>query len=67
MVAHAVSRWWLSPLVVLVMALLVASSELDEIVAVSDRVAVLRDRRKVGEIVGDDITRENIIRTIAGG
>jgi monosaccharide-transporting ATPase len=49
------------------LALLVASSELDEIVAVSDRVAVLRDRHKVGEIVGDDITRENIIRTIAGG
>ena len=49
------------------LALLVASSELDEIVAVSDRVAVLRDRQKVGEIVGDDITRENIIRTIAGG
>jgi monosaccharide-transporting ATPase len=49
------------------LALLVASSELDEIVAVSDRVAVMRDRHKVGEIVGDDITRENIIRTIAGG
>jgi monosaccharide-transporting ATPase len=49
------------------LALLVASSELDEIVAVSDRVAVLRDRRMVGEIVGDDITRENVIRTIAGG
>jgi simple sugar transport system ATP-binding protein len=49
------------------LALLVASSELEEIVAVSDRVAVLRDRRKVGEIVGDEITRENIIRTIAGG
>jgi len=49
------------------LALLVASSELDEIVAVSDRVAVLRDRHKVGEIVGDDITRENIVRTIAGG
>ena len=32
------------------MALLVASSELDELVAVSDRIAVLRDRRKVGEI-----------------
>ena len=44
-----------------------ASSELDELVAVSDRVAVLRDRQKVGEIAGDDITRENIIQTIAGG
>ena len=48
------------------LALLVASSELDELVAVSDRIAVLRDRRKIGEIAGDDITRENIIRTIAG-
>ncbi len=49
------------------LALLVASSELEELVAVSDRIAVLRDRRKVGEIAGNDITRENIIRTIAGG
>ncbi len=49
------------------MALLVASSELDELVAVSDRVVVLRDRHKVGEMAGDDITRENIIHMIAGG
>jgi galactofuranose transport system ATP-binding protein len=49
------------------LALLVASSELDEIVAVSNRVAVLRDRQKVGEITGDAITREAIIHTIAGG
>ncbi len=49
------------------LALLVASSELDELVAVSDRVAVLRDRQKVAEMAGDDITRENIIQTIAGG
>jgi hypothetical protein len=28
---------------------------------------VLRDRRKVGEIAGSDITRERIIQTIAGG
>jgi len=48
------------------LALLVASSELDELVAVSDRVAVLRDRQKVGEMAGDDITRQNIIQTIAG-
>lgn len=47
------------------LALLVASSEFDELVAVSDRVAVLRDRNKVAEISGDDITRENIINTIA--
>jgi galactofuranose transport system ATP-binding protein len=47
------------------LGLLVASSELDEIVAVCDRVAVLRDRRKVGEITGEDVTQEKIIRTIA--
>jgi simple sugar transport system ATP-binding protein len=48
------------------LALLVASSELDELVAVSDRVAVLRDRHKIGEISGADITRDNIIHMIAG-
>ena len=47
------------------MALLVASSELDELVVVSDRIAVLRDRKKIGEIARDDINRETIIRTIA--
>ena len=48
------------------LALLVASSELDELVAVSDRIAVLRDRRKVGEIEERDINRQTIIDTIAG-
>ncbi len=47
------------------LALLVASSEFDELVAVSDRVAVLRDRNKVDEISGEQITRENIINSIA--
>ncbi len=48
------------------LALLVASSELDELVAVSHRVIVLRDRHKVGEITGADVTRDRIIQTIAG-
>ena len=48
------------------LALMVASSELDELVAVSDRIAVLRDRRMIGEIGSGEITRETIIRTIAG-
>jgi simple sugar transport system ATP-binding protein len=48
------------------LALLVASSELDELVAVSDRIEVLRDRRMIGEIASGDVTRETIIRTIAG-
>ena len=48
------------------LALLVASSELDELIAVSHRIVVLRDRKKVGEIRGADATRERIIQTIAG-
>jgi simple sugar transport system ATP-binding protein len=48
------------------LALLVASSEINEIVAVADRVAILRDRSKVGELVGQDVTRDAIIKTIAG-
>ena len=49
------------------LALLVASSEIDELVAVSDRVAVMRDRKKAGELSGDSISRDTILRTIAGG
>jgi simple sugar transport system ATP-binding protein len=49
------------------LALLVASSELDELVAVSHRIVVMRDRKKAGEIAGDGISRDNIIHMIAGG
>jgi len=48
------------------LALLVASSEIDELVAVADRISVLRDRHKIGEISGADITRDHIIHMIAG-
>ncbi|WP_417669739.1 sugar ABC transporter ATP-binding protein [Roseibium sp.] len=47
------------------MALLVASSELEELVAYSTRVIVLRDRRQVSELTGDEITTANIVRAIA--
>ncbi|MBR9763045.1 MAG: sugar ABC transporter ATP-binding protein [Rhodobacteraceae bacterium] len=47
------------------MALLVASSELEELVAYSTRVVVLRDRRQVGELTGDQITPSNIVAAIA--
>jgi galactofuranose transport system ATP-binding protein len=46
------------------MALLVASSELEELVAYSTRVLVLRDRRHVAELTGDDITTANIVDAI---
>jgi simple sugar transport system ATP-binding protein len=47
------------------LALLVASSELEEIVAFADRVAVMRDRDKVSELSGESITQDNIIEAIA--
>ncbi|MGH9915472.1 MAG: sugar ABC transporter ATP-binding protein, partial [Pyrinomonadaceae bacterium] len=47
------------------MALLVISSEIDEIVAYSTRVVVLRDRVHRGELSGDDITTSNIMQMIA--
>ncbi|MCD9149064.1 sugar ABC transporter ATP-binding protein [Pseudophaeobacter flagellatus] len=47
------------------MALLVASSEMEELVAYSNRVIVLRDRTQVKELVGEEITSDNIIRAIA--
>ena len=47
------------------MALLVASSELEELVAYSSRVIVLRDRRQVSELTGSRITAQNIVHAIA--
>ncbi|HEY1406129.1 MAG TPA: sugar ABC transporter ATP-binding protein [Spirochaetota bacterium] len=49
------------------MAILFISSELEEVVRVSNRVAVLRDRQKVSEIEGDEINEQTIMHTIAGG
>jgi galactofuranose transport system ATP-binding protein len=47
------------------MALLVISSELDEVVAYSDRVVVMRDRAMVAELTGDDIAPDSIVTAIA--
>lgn len=48
------------------MALVFISSELEEVVRDSHRVIVLRDRQKIGELTGDDIRLNNIMRLIAG-
>ncbi len=48
------------------LAILFISSELDEVVRNSDRVLVLRDRRKIGELAGDEINTAAIMRQIAG-
>ncbi len=49
------------------MAVLFISSELEEVINCSDRVAVLRDRSKVTELAGDAIEESNIMRMIAHG
>ncbi|MDH4440565.1 MAG: sugar ABC transporter ATP-binding protein [Rhizobium sp.] len=47
------------------LALVVISSELDEIVSYSSRVVVMRDRQMVAELHGADITPGVIVQTIA--
>ena len=47
------------------MAILFISSDLEETVRNSHRVVVLRDRRKVAELCGEEITEHNIMHAIA--
>ncbi|MDR2137296.1 MAG: sugar ABC transporter ATP-binding protein [Synergistaceae bacterium] len=47
------------------LAVLFISSELDEVARCCERVAVLRDRRKIGEFSGDEVRVENIMGAIA--
>ena len=47
------------------MSVLIISSEIDELVAVADRVMVLRDRRFVAELDGPRVTGDEIMRAIA--
>jgi monosaccharide-transporting ATPase len=47
------------------LAILLISSELEEIVRTSQRVVILRDRKKVGELVGDAISEHAIMQQIA--
>jgi simple sugar transport system ATP-binding protein len=48
------------------LAVLFISSEMDEVVRVSDRIVVLRDRRKVGELPGDS-SEQAVYQLIAAG
>jgi len=48
------------------MAFLFTSSELEEVVGTSDRVLVMRDRRMVNELDGDEVTEPAIMQAIAG-
>lgn len=49
------------------MATLFISSELDEVVRTCSRVAVLRDRVKIGELSGAEVDESSIVHTIAKG
>ncbi|HVY06996.1 MAG TPA: sugar ABC transporter ATP-binding protein [Burkholderiales bacterium] len=49
------------------MAILFTSSELEEIVNCSDRIAILRDRRKIDEVPAASTDEQAILHVIAGG
>ena len=63
--AHAEVLRLINEMVASGMSLLVISSELEELIAVSDRVIVVRDRRHVAELTGQEITTDAIVRAIA--
>ena len=43
------------------------SSETDEMLRTCSRLVVLRDRKEVGELSGEDLTQSKVMETIAGG
>ncbi|MEO6530419.1 MAG: sugar ABC transporter ATP-binding protein [Specibacter sp.] len=49
------------------MAILFISAELEEVVRLSNRIAVLRDRKKIAELINDNVTVTDLMETIAGG
>ena len=49
------------------MSITFISSEVEEMVRTCSRLLVMRDRNIVGDLAGNEITQDNIMRTIAGG
>ena len=49
------------------MSILFISSELEEVLRVSDRIAVIKDRAMVAEINNDGVSAEDVMTVIAGG
>jgi simple sugar transport system ATP-binding protein len=49
------------------MSITFISSEMDEVLRICSRLIVMRDRHVIGELSGGGMTRDNIMRTIAGG
>jgi simple sugar transport system ATP-binding protein len=48
-------------------AIVFISSEIEEMLRTCNRMVVMRDSTKVGELSDTDITQENIMKSIAGG
>ena len=48
-------------------AFIVISSELKEIMAIADRIVVLSNGKKTGELTGDEITEDTLVRTSYAG
>ncbi len=49
------------------MSITFISSETDEMLRTCSRLLVMRDRKLVGELTGDELTQNTIMNTIAGG
>ena len=49
------------------MAILFTSSELEEVVRCSDRIAILRDRKKITELAGAEADEHTVLKVIAAG
>ncbi|PRX49395.1 monosaccharide ABC transporter ATP-binding protein (CUT2 family) [Prauserella shujinwangii] len=49
------------------LAIVFISAELEEVVRISDRIVVLRDRRKVAELAGPDVGVDEVMDLIASG
>lgn len=48
------------------LSVIMVSSEIPEVIGMSDRVIVMRDGRIVAEVAGDDLTPETLVRHAAG-
>ena len=49
------------------MSITFISSEIEEMLRTCSRLIVMRDRKMVGELTGDDLTQDRVMMTIAGG
>jgi ribose transport system ATP-binding protein len=48
-------------------AVIMVSSDMPEVISMSDRIMVMKDGRIVGEVAGDDISEENVLEYSIGG